>query len=130
MKRAIYSWLASGLLLGLILVLGVAMTASEVTADTLSRTSLILGLVLAIGSFLAFLGLEFRRIVFKQQLTSTSATQAVRQGVEVALFLVGWLLLRMYTELHIWETSLLCLAFVSAEIALSSRRTTGTEGTS
>ncbi len=126
MKRALYSWLASGLLLGIVLVLGVGMTTTEAQADTLSRISVLFGLVLALGSFLAFLGLEGRRIVLKQAVTTASAIQAIRQGLEVALFAVGWLLLRMYTELRIWETSLLLLAFVSAEIALSSRRHAGT----
>lgn len=126
MRRSLYSWLASGLLLGIVLVLGVGMTTTEAQADTLSRISVLFGLVLALGSFLAFLGLEGRRIVLKQAITTASAIQAIRQGLEVALFAVGWLLLRMYTELHIWETSLLLLAFVSAEIALSSRRHAGT----
>ncbi|MEK7184059.1 MAG: hypothetical protein AAB701_00885 [Patescibacteria group bacterium] len=127
MKRLIYSWLASGLLLGIVLVLGVVLTTPQTTADTLSHIALVLGIVLSLSSLFGFLGLEVRRLLFRQTLDNRGATQAIRQGTELALFLVGWVLLRMYTNLHIWETSLLCLAFVSAEIAMSSHRHSGKE---
>lgn len=122
MNRSIYSWLASGIFLGAVLVLGVVMTTPQHSADKLSYIAVFSGLALIIGSFLAFLGIEFRRLVGRKLPSSDAATQAIRQGMEIALFLVGWSLLRIYTNVNAWEIGLLATALVSAEIALSLRR--------
>jgi hypothetical protein len=122
MSRSVYSWLASGLFLGAILVLGVIMTTSQQSADTLSYVAVVSGLTLSIGSFLAFIGIELRHLIGRKLPTRRSATQAIRQGIEIALFAIGWALLRIYTNLNTWETILLCTALISAEIAFSLRR--------
>lgn len=59
MNRSIYSWSASGLFLGSILVLGVIMTTPQTNADTLSHIAVVLGLILGIGSFWVLLVLPY-----------------------------------------------------------------------
>lgn len=122
MNRSVYSWLASGLFLGAVLVLGVIMTTPQQSADTLSYIAVLSGLTLSVGSFLAFLGVECRRLLARTLPSKRAAAQAIRQGMELALFLAGWSLLRIYTSVNAWETALLCTALLSAEIALSVRR--------
>lgn len=122
MNRSIYSWLASGLFLGAVLVLGVVMTTTQHSADKLSYVAVFSGLILSIGSFLAFLGIELRRLIGRRLPSSTAATQAIRQGLEIALFLIGWALLRLYTNVNAWEVGLLGTALICAEIAFSLRR--------
>lgn len=122
MNRSVYSWLASGLFLGAILVLGVIMTTPQRSADTLSYVAVLSGLTLSVGSFLGFLGIESRRLIGRALPSKRAATQAIRQGMEVALFFTGWALLRIYTNVNAWETALLCIALLCAEIALSVRR--------
>lgn len=127
MNRSIYSWLASGLFLGAVLVLGVVMTTSQHSADKLSYVAVFSGLTLSIGSFLAFLGIELRRLIGRRLPSSNAATQAIRQGLEIALFVIGWALLRLYTNVNAWEIGLLGTALICAEIAFSLRRNV-TEG--
>lgn len=127
MNRSIYSWLASGLFLGAVLVLGVVMTTTQHSADKLSYVAIFSGLTLSIGSFLAFLGIELRRLIGRKLPSSNAATQAIRQGLEIALFVIGWALLRLYTNVNAWEIGLLGTALICAEIAFSLRRN-ATEG--
>jgi len=122
MNRSIYSWLASGLFLGAVLVLGVVMTTTQHSADKLSYVAVFSGLTLSIGSFLAFLGIELRRLIGRRLPSSNAATQAIRQGLEIALFVIGWALLRLYTNVNAWEIGLLGTALICAEIAFSLRR--------
>ncbi len=122
MNRSVYAWLASGLLLGSILVLWVLMTTPQSAADTIAYASVGSGFVLAAGSFFAFLGIELRRAAARRFPDSRGVSQAVRQGIELAVFLLVWALLRIYTNLNGWETALLCVAAVSAEVAVSLRR--------
>jgi len=122
MTRSVYSWLASGVFLGSVLVLGVLMTTPQPSADRMAYLSVLSGLALAAGSFLGFLGVELRRLIGRRFPDRHGVAQAVRQGMEAALLFIAWALLRIYTSLNAWETVLLCTALVSAEIALSVRR--------
>lgn len=120
--RSYYQWFASGLFLGSVLVLGIVMTTPQPRADSLTYIGLIAGLLLAISSFCAFLGLEIRRLLSKGKLSQPAAIQALRQGIEVAVLLVASAGLAAINSLGWWEGGLLAASIVFAELALSLRR--------
>lgn len=75
---------------------------------------------------MGFIGIALRRLIGRKNPSQHAAATAMRQGLELALLIVGWSILRIYTTMNAWETGLLVTAFLSAEIALSMRRTTVT----
>lgn len=120
--RASYPWLASGLLLGSLLTLGILGGVPQQTADTLTYIGLAAGFLLAISSFLSFLGIEFRRLLAKRPLTPIQSQQVMRQAVEFAGLLIAGAALWVTSGLNWWEASLMVAAVVFAELALSSRQ--------
>ncbi len=119
--RPMYAWLASGILLGGGLVLGILATVPQTEADTFVYLGLSLGLLLAIASLAAFLGIEIRRLA-RVSLEVRVVRQAVRQGIEIGFLLVVGSWLWVLTGLSWWEGLLLFLALAFAELAIALRR--------
>lgn len=116
------AWLASGLLLGSAMTLFVLMQVPQPQADTLTYLALAAGLILAIASLLTFAGIQLRRAWYKGRLEITHYHSATRQGLEVAVLIVGGLLLWGFNGVSWWEAGLLAAAVVFAEIAWNTRK--------
>lgn len=112
-------WLASGLLLGSIIVLYVLMLIPQSQADALTYSGLFAGLVLALGSLATFAGIQVRKAVKRRALTNPESTNATRQGLEIALLATSSLFLLGFNGLSWWEAGLLTAAMIFAEVALS-----------
>jgi len=125
--KSLYSWLASGILIGGCLTLGVLATVPQSEADLFVYLGLSVGVLFLVSSFIAFLGLAIRRWL-KNVLDTRTIRQALRQGIEVGILLVagGWLW--VLTGLSWWEAALLFLAVGFAELAFVFRRSHETGG--
>lgn len=115
-------WLASGLFLGSVLSLSVLMFIPQPEADVLTYLGLGAGFVLAIASFLAFLGMQLRKRLHGGTLEHAAVTHSLRQGIEAAVLLVGGAFLWALTGLTWWEAGLLVATVVFAEIALTAKK--------
>lgn len=120
--RIYYQWLASGLLLGSILVLWVLMGIPQPEADALTYLALGVGLLLSLSSFLTFLGLELRGARRTSGSVGSQFGSALRQAVELSLLVILGAGLWAIGSLGPWEGGLLAAAVVFAELALSSQR--------
>lgn len=121
-SHASQSWLASGLLLGSIMVLYVLMLIPQSQADTLTYIGLFAGLLLTLASLASFVGLQARQIVKRRALTNQESTNATRQGLEIAILATSCLFLLGFNGLSWWEVGLLTAGIIFAEVALSLRK--------
>lgn len=112
-------WLASGLFLGSFVVLYVLMLVPQEQADALTNIGLFAGLVLVFASLATFIGIQIRRLFKKRKLTNPESTNAVRQGLEIALLVTSNIFLLGFNGLSWWELGLLIAAVIFAEVAFS-----------
>ncbi|MBI2590138.1 hypothetical protein HYW32_03930 [Candidatus Berkelbacteria bacterium] len=114
-------WLASGVFLGALLVLSVLMFIPQAEADSLIYTALGAGFVLFFSSLITFLGIKLRQLGRRGQVNVKSEQNALRQGLESALLIVGGIMLWAFNGLTWWELGFLIATVAFAEIALVYR---------